>query len=138
MVEGHRAAHRAEAAVAVAKRPPPLLSLPTGGSTSDDAGSATPRLHFVMFSKSAYIRIFSLLLPVVHGLSEGTESTVNVLSEKVDLLKKVFDSLTMSFTAFLAARVWVVGQGVRTKSFQQEARLSHHQLRPWLGITHHQ
>lgn len=77
------------------KAPPPLLSLPTGGSTSNDAGSATPRLHFVMFSKSAYIRIFSLPLPVVHGLSEGTESTVNVLSEKVDLLKKVFDSLTM-------------------------------------------
>ena len=48
------------------------------------------------------IRLVPLPLPLVDGLSDGAESTADVPSEKVDLLKITFDGLATPFASFLA------------------------------------
>ncbi|KAF7001133.1 hypothetical protein CFC21_054646 [Triticum aestivum] len=50
---------------------------------------------------SARLRFMPLQLPAVEGLPEGAESTADVPTDKIDLLKKAMDGLAAPLAAFL-------------------------------------
>ncbi|OEL22309.1 putative UDP-rhamnose:rhamnosyltransferase 1 [Dichanthelium oligosanthes] len=59
------------------------------------------RLGAVPPELTARVRVVTLELPAVEGLPDGAESMADVAPEKVELLKKAFDSLAAPFAALV-------------------------------------